>query len=214
VNVTNGARIDLFLNRPGSTVDFTDAFWSANRTWPAVIAGTVAGALQLGTISADTTGRSASGWGVFSLQNTTTAVNVVWTAASAWQQWQAMNFGANWNNATIAGPTADPDRDGVSNEKERILGTNPNHASPHPLTLTKTSATQVTLSFSALEASGAGFTGLTRRYTLESTTDLTQPASWQPVPGYQAIAGANQFVTTDQPIAPARRCYRLKVWLE
>ncbi len=214
VTVTNGARLDLFLNRAGSTVDFTDAFWSANRTWPAVIAPSIIGTFQLGTLTADSTGRSTSGWGTFTLQHTGTAVNLVWTAASAWQQWQAMNFGASWSNATLASPTADPDKDGVSNEKERILGTNPNSATLQPLTLTKTAATQVTLSFTALAATGPGFTGLTRRYTLESTTDLTQSASWQSVPGYQAIAGADQVVNIVHPIDVPRRCFRVRVWLE
>jgi hypothetical protein len=173
------------------------------------------GAMQLGTTTADSTGRTASGWGTFSLQHTGTGMNLLWAAASAWQQWQAMNFGANWSNATIAGSTADPDKDGVTNEAERIFGTNPNTRQASALlTLEKTAPAQVTLTFTAVAASGPGFTGLTRRYTLESTTDLTNPASWQPVPGHQAIAGADQLVTTDQPIDTPRRCYRLKVWLE
>jgi fibronectin-binding autotransporter adhesin len=214
VNVTNGARIDLFLNRPGSTVDFTDAFWSASRTWPVVLATSMTGTFQLGTTTADSTGRSVSGWGAFSLQHTGTGVNLGWTAASAWQQWQAYYFGTSWSNATIAGPTADPDRDGINNETERILGANPNSATLHPLTITKTSATQVTLTFTALEAAGPGFTGLTRRYTLETTTDLTNAASWQPVSGFESVAGAGQAVTAPRLLDVPKRCYRLRVWLE
>jgi autotransporter-associated beta strand protein len=215
VSVTNGARLDLFLNRPGSTVSFTDAFWSASRSWPAVLATTMTGSFQLGTTTADSTGRSASGWGTFSLQQSATGANVVWTAASAWQQWQAFQFGTNWNNAVIAGPTADPDRDGVTNEAERIFGTDPNARPANTLLVVeKTAPAQVTLTFTAVAASGPGFTGLTRRYTLETTTDLANAASWQPVPGHQAIAGADQLVTTTQPLDTPRRCYRLKAWLE
>ncbi len=140
VNMTNGARLDLFLNRPGSTVDFTDAFWSANRTWPAVIAPSIAGTFTLGTLTADSTGRSASGWGAFSLQHTGTAVNLVWTAASAWQQWQALNFGANWSNATIAGPNANPDRDALTNFAEFALHGEPNVPGVFPINCVKNGA--------------------------------------------------------------------------
>ena len=173
------------------------------------------GTFQLGTLTADSTGRSVSGWGAFSLQQSTTGVNLLWTAASAWQQWQAMNFGTSWSNATLAGPTADPDRDGLTNEAERIFGTDPNARQGTALLLVeKTAPAEVTLTFTALAASGPGYTGLTRRYTLEWTADLTNAASWQPVPGHQGIAGANQIVTTNDPIDTPRRCYRLKVWLE
>jgi len=59
-----------------------------------------------------------------------------------------------------------------------------------------------------------GYTGLTRRSTIESSTDLTGSTNWQPVPGSQAIAGAGQSVTTTQLIDLPRRFYRLKAWLE
>ena len=141
VNVTTGAKIDLFLNRPGSTVDFTDAFWSTNRTWPALLTtSTVTGTFTLGTLTADSTGRSFSGWGTFSLQHTGNGVNLLWTAASAWQQWQALNFGANWSNTTLAGPNANPDRDGLTNFAEFALHGDPNVSGVFPIACVKNGA--------------------------------------------------------------------------
>ena len=48
--------------------------------------------------------------------------------------WQQAEFDANWNNHTIAGETADPDRDGLINLIERGLKGNPNASDPIALT--------------------------------------------------------------------------------
>ncbi len=46
--------------------------------------------------------------------------------------WKLANFGANANNAAIAGDTADPDADGMANLMEYAFATDPNLASTNP----------------------------------------------------------------------------------
>ena len=79
VSVTNGARIDLVLNAAGSTVNFLHSFWRTARSIPVVSAASITGSFTLGTISTDVGGRAASTYGTFSLQHTTTGVNLLWT---------------------------------------------------------------------------------------------------------------------------------------
>jgi hypothetical protein len=109
------------MDRTGSTVNFADAFWAQSRSWPVITAATTGGTWSLGTISADSTGRSAAAWGGFSIQQTPTAINLVWTPIPPFQRWQASHFGANWNEPSVAGPLADPDFDGFNNLLEYAL---------------------------------------------------------------------------------------------
>ncbi len=51
-------------------------------------------------------------------------------------EWQAKQFGAQAGNTSISGPNADPDGDGISNQMEYALGTNPLVANPLPMTNT------------------------------------------------------------------------------
>jgi len=215
VTITTNASIDLVLNRLGSAVSFNDAFWGLARSWTLVSATGITGTFKLGTISADAAGRAVTGFGAFSLQHTATAVNLVWTPAPAFQQWQAAQFGPNWNNASVAGSTANPDGDRFTNQQEYVLGSSALSFSPETLlAITPSAGNQAQLSFTALRAEGAGYTGLTRRYTVEWTTDLANAASWQAVSGFAAIAGNNQTVTLSESIAGARRFYRVVAWLE
>ena len=46
-------------------------------------------------------------------------------AASAWQTWQAQNFGAAWADPLIAGDAVDFDHDGQINLLEYAIGTDP-----------------------------------------------------------------------------------------
>ena len=43
-----------------------------------------------------------------------------------WQVWQEQHFGNQAGDSSIAGPTADPDGDGVANRTEMVLGLDPN----------------------------------------------------------------------------------------
>jgi autotransporter-associated beta strand protein len=141
VTITSGAAINVWLNRAGSVVDFTDPFWSAARTFPVIAASTRTGAFALGSVSADSLGRSASWFGAFSLQHSGGNANLLWTPAPPWQQWRATYFGANYNNAAIAGANVIAAGDGLPNLVKYALGLAATTPSTTGITLTKSGAT-------------------------------------------------------------------------
>ncbi len=140
--------LDVALDSVGSTVNFTDPFWASGRSWTVVSGASRTGTFALGTVSADSASHAAAGWGAFSLQHTATAVNLVWTPAAPFQQWQALNFGTNWNVPTIAGDLADPDGDGRKNLIEAAVGADPNTNDPAANPSLSNVAGRLTLNFS------------------------------------------------------------------
>ncbi len=147
VSITNNAAIDLVFNRPGSAVDFRDAFWGQARSWPLVAATSVTGTFKLGTIGSDLNGRPASGYGAFTLQHTASTVNLVWTPLPPIQQWRFTHFATNANSGNAA-DLADVDRDGIVNLLEYALGGDPNLASMTPLPAGGEAGGKLALSFS------------------------------------------------------------------
>lgn len=125
--VSTGAVVDVTLNANGSAADFSNTFWNAARTWLIVSAASRTGNFTLGTVSADRIGRPASGYGTFSIAQTTTTADLVWTPLTALEQWRFTHFGMN-ANAGNAADNADPDSDGVINLAEFNGGSNPNDA--------------------------------------------------------------------------------------
>ena len=79
VNINSGAKVDVTLNAPGSTTNFLQSYWRSPRTIPILTAVTKTGSLAIGTVTTDSAGNPASTYGSFSLQQTATAVNLVWT---------------------------------------------------------------------------------------------------------------------------------------
>lgn len=71
---------------------------------------------------------------------------------------------------------------------------------------------QTPVSFEALEATGSGYEGCSRRYTLEQSSLLD--TDWQAVTGWTDITGTRQTVS-HQPSegAPSPNFYRIRVWL-
>ncbi len=137
---------------------------------------------------------------------------VTLTVLSPLESWRRAHFGSPANTGTAA-DSADPDGDGLTNAQEYSAGTDPASATANPLNITSSGA-GVELVFTAGAASGPGFTGLTRTFTVETTTDLANPAAWQPLGGYSNIVGNGQTLAI--PVAPGevRRFYRLKISLQ
>jgi autotransporter-associated beta strand protein len=79
VTITNGAKVDVTLNSPGSTTNFLQSYWRSARSIPILTANSKTGTLAIGTITADSTGNNSASYGAFSLQQSPTAVNLIWT---------------------------------------------------------------------------------------------------------------------------------------
>jgi hypothetical protein len=142
--------------------------------------------------------------------NSQTAVITVRTPFAAWQH--ASFTPAEAADPAISGLAADPDGDGLSNEREYVFGTGPRNAQPAPAPALSSDGQNLLLTFVAGKAAGPGYAGRTRHCAIETTADpVTGP--WVPLPGFTDIVGNNQEVTAAIPAASARIYCHLKVWL-
>jgi hypothetical protein len=117
-----------------------------------------------------------------------------------------------WELAMLGGlgfnGIADSDKDGASNLSEFLAGTHPANSNDVFRVAVTLGSADARVSFLARQASGTGYEGQVRRYSLESTTNISL-APWVPVGGFTNIAGANQTVTyTIPPTAEPTRIYR------
>lgn len=81
VTVANGAGVHLTFNGPGSTVDFTDAFWTQVHNWPVLTSTGMTGSFALGTVSPDSLGQPVPG--TFYLQQNSTGLKLFYAPAGA-----------------------------------------------------------------------------------------------------------------------------------
>lgn len=104
--------------------------------------------------------------------------------------------------------------DWVVNGEEYVCGTLPTTNTANPLQFFH-NGQNLEFTFDALRADSPHYGPLTQRiYDLQTTTDLSNPASWQPVDGCSNIVGNNQTRIVTLPIDASRRFYRLQVRLE
>jgi autotransporter-associated beta strand protein len=83
VTVTGGAAIQIVLNGTGSTVNFTNSFWTQPRSWTVLSSTAMSGLFTLGSVSNDSAGQSVASYGSFSLQQTSTGVTVAYYPLNA-----------------------------------------------------------------------------------------------------------------------------------
>lgn len=129
------------------------------------------------------------------------------------QTWRQQHCGSAANSGDGA-DSANPDGDSFTNGEEYVHGTLPTTSTANPLQISR-NGQNLELTFEALRAEGPHYGPLTQRiYDLQTTIDLSNPASWQQVDGYSNIVGNNQTRIVTLPIVDPRRFYRLQMKLE
>ncbi|MBN1673001.1 MAG: lamin tail domain-containing protein [Kiritimatiellae bacterium] len=123
-----------------------------------------------------------------------------------------------WETAMLGGTgqpgDADPDGDGASNLEEFIAGTDPDNGADAFTVDLASAGSGLVVSFAALPAAGAHYTGLSRHYTLDYRTGIDGAGVWTTVPGYGDIAGSGQTVAYTNAISGEKVYWRARVWLQ
>ena len=159
----------------------------------------------MSTVSADSVN---SNW----RSTSATASMTIYDPLSSWRQ----AFFGNSSNSGQGADNASPYGIGLNNLQAYTFGVDPTLPLTGPLlSISNGNNNSITLGFTALASgSGAGYSGLTRYYNLEATTNLTN-ASWSPLPGYSNIPGSNQVISLSTNISSGIKWfYRLKAWLQ
>jgi len=143
---------------------------------------------------------------------TYTATGTLTTQTSA-ESWRQSVFGTTANIGTAA-DSADPDGDGLTNIQEYTFGTVANTADNAALLSLAPQGNGVAFSFLARAATGVGYSGLTRHYSVESNTDLSNAAGWSAVSGFSDVTGAGQTVSGTPTLTGSKTFFRLKAWLQ
>ena len=150
----------------------------------------------------------------FGGQSASNSVSVNVAVSGNFEIWQQTYFGPNFATNPAALESANPDGDSLRNADEFTAGTNPTNADAPSRPSITNSGGNILVSFNATAASGPGYSGLTRRFDLLSTTNVLPSSVWPGVPGYTNVAGSNQVVIhTNLPDAEAAY-YQLQIRLQ
>lgn len=121
--------------------------------------------------------------------------------------WENLRFG----NLAATG-SGNNDGDHLNNLQEFIAGTNPNDPASVVAVRIDRSGDQTTVSFDTIQATGTGYEGRTRRYTLEESSLLDN--DWHAVTGFLNVTGNGQTVSYQPPGIGDPKFYRARVTLE
>jgi hypothetical protein len=194
ISVTNNAGVwQLLLDVPGNVT--ASVMLPATNTTALVDGAVVSGSLS-------------NNW--LTLTNIGSGQHAVWTSATSapslttlYNNWASSWFGTNAGNSAIAGETADPDGDGMSNWAEFIAGTDPTDPASR-LTISPAVSTN------SLKVALSGRSG--RSYTLQRSLTLA-PLTWSNVVS-GGILTSNQALYLADPSPPsAATFYRVMVTL-
>ena len=129
---------------------------------------------------------------------------------SAVESWRQIYFSTGANSG-IAANGADSDGDGLSNAQEYVFGSSPIDADRGAVLNLADVGGTFALTFHARQTGGIGYMNVGRYYTIESTSDLENAASWAALSGYAGILGSGQTVSFVPVQDLSRSFYRLKV---
>ena len=208
ITVAASVLVNVTLNRAGSAVDFSNAFWNTARTWPITTATAQTGTFTLGTVSVDTLARPASAYGTFTLSQSVTGTSLVWTPRPAIEQWRFTHFGTNLATGNAA-DLFDGNGDGEANLLEFATAQNPLAATRSATLLVKSGAT---LEFTYTRSLAAIADGVT--LTVEWRDSLTAGA-WSGAGVSEQILSDNGTVQAVKAIVAAgadRRFLRLRIF--
>jgi hypothetical protein len=117
-------------------------------------------------------------------------------------------------NIGDAADGSDPDSDGISNLEEFTIGSDPTEPDSWPhLSIIKT-PDYAELSFPGRMASGSGYLGLSRFYTVERSAELAAPTQWLQIPELSDLQGTDQIISEWLPMADTQQFFRLYIWLQ
>ena len=127
--------------------------------------------------------------------------------------WELHWFG----NLTTAGLNTDSDGDGLTDYQEYVLGTDPTRPNPGLALNALLAGGALELSFVGQAVEGPGYQNAERNYGIESSTDLHNGGSWQPVPGLAdrtVASGSETLVFTVSPVPSIGTFFRVRVRLQ
>ena len=123
--------------------------------------------------------------------------------------WEIQYFGDNNQD-----PSGDPDRDGRTTAEEFTAGTHPNDPDDVLLLEIETGLVPLEVVFQARAASGVGYEGRTRFYTLQQSADIGASEAWQDVPGFTRVQASGQRINHQPDGENGPRFFRIIVTLE
>ncbi|MBN1669827.1 MAG: lamin tail domain-containing protein [Kiritimatiellae bacterium] len=126
--------------------------------------------------------------------------------------WEQAHFGGT--SESNGGTEQDFDGDGVSNIDEFIAGTDPATNASYFAVDGSASGGETRISLPMREATGSGYDGFNRYYTLEWRGALELDGVWAGVPGFTNRPGADGTVVFTNSSPGASEYYRGKVWLD
>ena len=128
--------------------------------------------------------------------------------ADAWE----LKYFSNLTHSASADDDV-PAGDRVENLWEYTAGTDPLDPNSFPAVACSNNTSDITVSFLARQADGAGYSGMTRLYTLEMATSLNGGV-WTNISGYSAIAATNQYIIYTNDPNEELLYYRTKIWFQ
>jgi hypothetical protein len=108
----------------------------------------------------------------------------------------------------------DPDHDGGLTWEEYIMGTNPTNGNSKLAIIITNSSSRTLLLCQTIPTSGSNYVGKTRYYSMQDSTNISAPGTWQWIANYTNILGDGSLITYTNASPGTRRWFRIKARLQ